>query len=101
MVSFEAGSAVREVVDGAMRAAGVEANTVMELRSIESIKQMVAAGVGVALVSRFALGARSPWRAGVPCRDGRITRRLAIVRRRDRVPSAAAAAFEKALLAGP
>lgn len=94
-VAFEAGSAVRSVIDQAAEAAGVRLNVVMELRSIESIKSMVTAGIGVGLVSRFALREEE----GFFCRDGRITRDLAIVRRRDRLPSAAAAAFERELKA--
>ncbi len=94
-VAFEAGTAVRAVVDAAVRHAGVTLDVVMELRSIEPIKSMVAAGIGVALVSRFAL----PVGAGLTCRDGRLTRQLAIIRRRDREPSAGSAAFERQLLA--
>lgn len=95
VVGFEAGSAVREVIDRGASAAGVALNVVMELRSIESIKQMVGAGIGVGFVSRFALRQRE----GLACREGRLARMLALVRRRDRVPGAALAAFEKALLA--
>ncbi len=94
MVGFEAGSAVRAVIDRELASRGLGLEVVMELRSIESIKHMVAAGVGVALVSRFALGESE----GLSCRDGRVSRQLALVRRRDRVPSAAAGAFERALL---
>jgi len=93
VVGFEAGTAVRAVVDRAAGLAHVSLAYVMELRSIESLKQMVAAGIGVGFVSRFALGEED----GLVCRDGRITRRLAIVRRADRVPSAAAARFEEEL----
>lgn len=94
MVGFEAGSAVREVIDRAAAAAGVSLNIVMELRSIESIKQMVGAGIGVGFVSGFALRPGE----GLACRDGKLARELAIVRRRDRVPSPAVAAFERALV---
>lgn len=94
MVGFEAGSAVRGVIDRASLAAGVRLDVVMELRSIESIQQMVAAGIGVGFVSRFALGDGG----GLTCRDGRLVRKLAIVRRADRVASAAAREFEKQLL---
>jgi DNA-binding transcriptional LysR family regulator len=92
-VAFEAGSAVRTVIDHAAASAGVSLNVVMELRSIESIKKMVAAGIGMGLVSRFALRESE----GLTCKDGRIARDLAIVRRRDRIPSAAAAFFEREL----
>lgn len=94
VVGFEAGSAVREVIDRAASAAGVSMNVVMELRSIESIKQMVGAGIGVGFVSRFALREGE----GLACREGKLSRRLALVRRRDRVPGAAAAAFERAIV---
>ena len=94
MVAFEAGSAVRRVIDDTMTAAGVSANVVMELRSIESIKQMVAAGIGIGLVSRFALSKGE----GIRCKDAPVVRRLAIVRRADRVPAPAPMEFEAALV---
>ncbi len=94
MVAFEPASAVRQVIDQSLASAGVAVEVVMELRSIESIKRMVREGIGLALVSRFALGEAE----GLRCRDGRVTRSLAIVRRGDRVPSAAVAAFEGALV---
>ncbi len=98
-VGFEAGSAVREVIDSAARAAGVTLDTVMELRSIGSIKSMVLAGVGVAFVSKFVLGPRDELGPGLACRDGPVGRRLALVRRSGRVPTPAAAAFERAIKA--
>ena len=93
-VSFEAGTAVRELVDSAAKAAGVKLDVVMELRSIESIKSMVSAGIGIGLVSRFALTPDQ----GLTCRDAKLSRTLAVIRRRDRIPSRAAAEFEKLLL---
>lgn len=93
VVAFEAGSAVRAIIDRASADAGVVLDVVMELRSIESIKQMVQAGIGVGFVSRFAL----PDQSGLGCRDGGLTRDLALVRRADRVPSPAVAAFERVL----
>lgn len=94
LVAFEAGTVVREMIDRAARTAGVELTVVMELRSIESIKRMVSAGIGVGFVSRFSLGPGE----GLTCRDGRLSRELAIVRRGDRMPSAAVAAFERAMV---
>jgi DNA-binding transcriptional LysR family regulator len=95
VIGFEAGSAVREALDRAAETAGVHLDVVMELRSIRSIEQMVAAGVGVGFVSRLAL-ARD---AGLACREGKISRKLAIVRRATVRPSAAVAAFERILRA--
>ncbi|MEL6740434.1 MAG: LysR family transcriptional regulator [Planctomycetota bacterium] len=102
VVAFEAGSAVRLVIDRAAAAFGVSLDVVMELRSIESIQKMVEAGIGVGFVSRLALeagvGTGAEPGEGLACRDGRLTRQLGVVRRRDRMPSDAAAAFERALL---
>lgn len=96
VVAFEAGSAVREVIDSASSAHGVSLSVVMELRSIEAIVQMVRAGIGVGFVSRFGLGEDE----GIRCKDGALTRTLGVVRRRDRFLSHAAGAFERALLKG-
>lgn len=93
LVAFEAGSAVRELIDAGAAAASVSLDIAMELRSIDSIKQMVAAGIGVAFVSRFALKEGE----GLTCRDAKLSRTLAIVRRKDRVPSPGAAEFERSL----
>lgn len=109
VVAFEAGTAVRQLVDDAARRAGVTLDVVMELRSIESIKSMVAAGIGVGFVSRFALRAEDGFGAGASSREegtlvpggtgsGTLSRTLAIVRRRDRIPSPAVAAFERELV---
>ncbi len=97
LVAFEAGTAVREMIDRAAAAAGVRLNVVMELRSIESIKSMVGAGIGVGFISRFALSPQGSFGEGASCRDGKLTRQLAIIRRRDRTPAPAAIEFERAL----
>ncbi|MCW5756011.1 MAG: LysR family transcriptional regulator [Phycisphaeraceae bacterium] len=93
VVGFEAGSSVRAVIDQAAAAHGVMLEVVVELRSIEGIARMVRAGVGVGFVSRMALGEGT----GLACRDGRLVRGLALVRRRDRSPAPAAGAFEQDL----
>ena len=101
LVLFEAGSAVRRRIDAALDAAGVQPEIVMELRSLQSIRQMVDEGIGAAFVSRLAVDGAD--RALVP-REGRdrLRRDLAVVRRADRRPSAAARAFLAALPgAGP
>lgn len=93
MIGFEAGSAVREVIDRASLAAGVRLEVVMELRSIESIKQMVGAGIGVGFVSRFAVRSDQ----GLTCKEAKLRRAMAIVRRADRASNPAASAFEREL----
>lgn len=90
LVLFEAGTAVRRLIDEALMAAGVVPQIAMELRSIESIKQMVGQGIGAGFVSRHAL----PDGGGLRPAAGRsLTRELAICQRADRAPSAAARAF--------
>jgi len=91
IVAFESGSAVREVIDSAAASAGVTLNVVVELRSIQSIQRMVKAGIGVGFVSRFSLAKDK----GLSCADGELHRTMALVRRGDRIPAHAAAAFEK------
>ncbi len=92
LVLFEGGSAVRRIIDTALEQAEVEVEIVMELRSIESIKQMVAQGIGAAFVSRFALGSTGE---GLIPHTGaeRLRRELVVIRRSDRRSSAAARAF--------
>lgn len=95
LVSFERGSAVRKMIDDAADGAGVQLQVVVELRSVQSMLRMIESGVGVGFVSKFALGKGH----GLSCAArGELERTLAIVRRRDRVPNHAAAAFERALL---
>lgn len=90
MVLFEAGTAVRNLIDRHLADAGIQGAIVMELRSIESIKQMVAFGIGAAFVSRYALGDPE---AGLTCEEGPLTRRLALVYRSDRSLSPASQTF--------
>jgi len=96
VIAFEAGSAVRGILDSAALSHGVNLEVVMELRSIEAIVQMVRAGIGVGFVSRFGIEEGE----GIRAKDGRLTRTLGVVRRRDRFLSHAAGAFERALLEG-
>ena len=51
----EPGSGTREVMEAALRDAGAQPRHTMELGSTEAIKRAVAAGLGVSLVSRYAL----------------------------------------------
>ncbi len=91
LVLFEAGSAIRQIIESRLASEGVAVDIVMELRSIESIKQMVAQGIGGAFVSQFALGEEHGLRAS----KRPIKRELALVYRTDRTQSTAAATFLK------
>lgn len=94
VVAFEAGSAVRKIIDQAAAAHGVTLEVVMELRSIESIVQMVRADIGVGFVSTHGL----PGKMGISCRDGALTRQLGVIRTLGRLPSRASAVFEEMLI---
>lgn len=97
LVGFEGGSAIRQLIDGALREAGVEMNVVMELRSIAAILQMVATTRSLAFVSELGVGARDRRIAQIPVRGLRIVRKLAIIRKRGRPLSPAATAFAETL----
>ncbi len=98
LVLFEAGSAVREIIDHRIEEAGIAVDIVMELRAIESIKQMVAQGIGAGFVSQFALA--SP-EQGLRCVEEPIQRELAVIYRSDRTHSPAARAFRELMKAQP
>jgi DNA-binding transcriptional LysR family regulator len=51
----EAGSGTREVMEQALAERGIAVQVVMELGSTEAVKQAVAAGLGISIVSRFAI----------------------------------------------
>lgn len=97
MVGFEAGSAIRLLIDGALRSAGIEMRVVMELRSIPAILQMVATTQSLAFVSERSLATRSRQVRHIPVRGLRISRNLGIIVKRNRPPSPAAAAFAQVL----
>lgn len=91
-VAFEAGSALRQIIDGKLRDAGVEVNVVMELRSIPAILRMVSTTGNLAFVSQLGMEHQADVVA-VPVQALRIERRLAIVARRGAKLSPAASAF--------
>ena len=91
-VGFEGGSAIRQIIDAALRAVGVELNVVMELRSIPAILQMVATTGNLAFVSEASVVARGELQQ-IPVADLAITRKLAIVTRAGVPLSPAAGAF--------
>ena len=91
----EPGSGTREVVERALARCGIAVEPAMSLGSTEAIKRSVAAGLGVAIVSRlaleaeFTLGLLCP----VPLSDLTITRPLHLVRLHGRTAGAAVQAF--------
>lgn len=102
LVGFEAGTALRWLIDAALRATHVEVNVVMELRSVAAILQMVETTGSLAFVSELAV-APARARASRPVvpvrvRGLAIERELVLISRRGRSLSPAAQRFS-ALLA--
>jgi len=85
MVLFEPGALTRRLVDDWFEAAGLQARPTMELGSTEAMKEIVAAGLGCAVLPRLAVsgqGARA--RLAVHSLSPRLHRKLAVVLRRDK-----------------
>jgi DNA-binding transcriptional LysR family regulator len=96
----ERGSGTRVVAERALEARGVRLTIVMQLASTEAIKQAVAAGLGLAIVSRAALADQLALGrlAVVAIRGMPLRRELSELRLIGQLPSPAAMAF-RALLA--
>ncbi len=101
LVGFEAGTAVRWLIDSALREAHVEMNVVMELRSVAAILKMVETTGSLAFVSELAVasgsGRRVPAVVSLPVRGIDIQRELALISKQGRSLSPAAREFSRAL----
>lgn len=97
LVGFEAGSAIRHLIDQALRVAGVEMNVVMELRSIASIVRMVASTGNLAFVSRVGVENQRDVKV-LSVRGLEIRRELAVINRRGAALSPAAEAFAQRII---
>jgi DNA-binding transcriptional LysR family regulator len=91
----EPGSGTRAVEERALARLKVPVRMAMALGSTEAVKRAVAEGVGVAIVSRFAVGAEcaAGRLAVLPVAGLRIERPLHLVRRKGRRDAPALAAF--------
>lgn len=95
LVGFESDSAIRRLIDDALRTAGVTMNVQMELRSIAAIIEMVAHTSLLAFVSHLGVQGRER-ELGVRIVEVRglsIDRRLAVISKSGRPLSPAARAF--------
>lgn len=95
LVGFESDSAIRRLIDDALRGAGVTMNVQMELRSIAAILEMVAHTPLLGFVSQLGVQGRSR-ELGVRVLEVRglsIDRRLAVISKLGRPLSSAARAF--------
>lgn len=98
-VGFEADTAVRQIIEAALRDAGVEMNVVMELRSIPAILRMVATTGNLAFVSQLGVATFEEVRE-VRVRGLKIERELAVIAKRGNVLSPAAQKFAARLRSG-
>lgn len=99
MVMFERGSGTRQLIDDWFLQAGLRIKPIMELGSIEAIKEMVAAGLGFSIVPRMAVAA-SHHRRGlhVQALSPGLSRTLAIALRQDKPLSKALQQVIQAIL---
>jgi DNA-binding transcriptional LysR family regulator len=91
----ERGSATRVAINEKLRSLNLQLEAVMEMDNPEAVKQAVQAGLGIAFLSRFAVG--SELKAGtlvvVKVRGLTVHRELKIASRKDKHLSRAAQAF--------
>lgn len=99
IVVREPGSGTRDVGLAALQDHGITPSAMMEVGDTAAIKQVVVAGIGIALLSEAAV--RPQLTLGelaiLPIRDFSVTRWLSRLRLSGRQPSAAAAMFERLL----
>lgn len=98
-IAREQGSSTRGVAERYLRRLGATLTPVMELGSTEAIREAVAAGLGVALVSRHAVLPRDRRIVALRLAGPRWTRELLIVRRARPPLGPAATALRQMLLA--
>jgi DNA-binding transcriptional LysR family regulator len=97
LIVREPGSGTREVVAQALAAQGIEPKQTLEIGSTEAIKQAVAAGLGVAIVSSATIvdQVKLERLKVVPMRDMHIERTLWQLKVPGRIEIPAASAFER------
>lgn len=102
LIVRERGSGTRKVAERALAACGVAPTVALQLGSTEAIKQAVAAGLGVAFVSRFAVEEQVKLGriAAVRVREAAVGRMLTELRLRGRTPGPATVAFRELLAPG-
>lgn len=84
LILYEPGANTRRLTDEWLAAAGTTVKPVMALGSVDAIKEMVAVGLGAALVPEIALRAADRERLVVRQVAPPLSRRFALVLRRDK-----------------
>jgi len=92
MVLREPGSVTRRLFEARLAAAGVQPRIVMEIESREAVREAVAAGIGLGVVSEAEFGADGRL-AMVPVDDPGLVTREFVVCRADRRRVAVVRAF--------
>ncbi|GAB1582736.1 MULTISPECIES: LysR family transcriptional regulator [Phyllobacteriaceae] len=100
LVLYEPGGHSRDVIDGWFRNAGLAPKPVMELGSVEAIKELVGAGLGCAVLPRLAVGGNGS-RNDFVVRSlrPRLTRQLGLAMRNDKILDAGLRAVVDAIAA--
>ena len=98
-ISREEGSSTRAVAERSLADLGVTLRPVMELGSTEAVREAVAAGLGVSVVSRHAVRTRDPRVVAIRLQGRQWVRDLLVIRRRGAPLSPAAAQLRELLLA--
>jgi DNA-binding transcriptional LysR family regulator len=96
LILFDRTSSYHELTNALFREAGVLPSTVMELDNIEAAKQMVAAGLGVALLPHIAVTAEVAAGTLAEVRvagASPVRRQIVAIRRRDAIAAAVARRF--------
>ena len=95
LILREAGSGTRQLVEAHLAQLGVQPKRVMELPGCEAVKRAVAAGLGIAWISRHAIALEVAYKLiyapALPAL--RILRHLYALTRKDARPTAASLAF--------
>ncbi|EIC85213.1 LysR family transcriptional regulator [Serratia sp. M24T3] len=85
LILFENGSSTRQLIDDWFQRQGLRPHPIMELGSVEAIKQMVMAGLGVSIVPQLAMS--QPQNSSRLCShplNPPLNRQLAVVLRQDK-----------------
>ncbi len=95
LIVREPGSATRRIAEANLIRLGAAPKAVLEMTGGEGVKRAVAAGLGVAFVSRYAIALEVAQKVvSVPeIPELRFARQLSLIARKDARPSAAALAF--------
>jgi DNA-binding transcriptional LysR family regulator len=98
-IAREEGSSTRAVAERSLADLGVTLRPVMELGSTEAVREAVAAGLGVSVVSRHAVRTRDPRVVAIRLQGRQWVRDLLVIRRQGAPLSPAATRLRELLLA--